>query len=218
MSHEPLTVSATLVRRETYAPAWGVLLKPVERLVSVLPAYRDSKQGRRNANQLRVGLLVAGMAVMLFGAILPWILVGALVMIAALVLPLSEITKSAWRSRLYRLRTRRERDARTPGELAYDGKRLILRQSDDTGFKKLRRVLVDRGQHTVELRRRDHQRCLGVRPASARKAESIWICATAAPDSEQVDEIVQEIGEDDVDIWAHVAPNDWETIYDLLNG
>lgn len=220
---EAFTVTATLSRQETYAPWWGAAFKPIEALVGFLPSYRDSKTGRTNAKQLRVLILAVGLALLVFGGSTAIVVIGGLVMASALVLPVSEVTKSAWRSRLRRLRTRREREVRLPGSIVYDGKRLILREgSPQAGDKKLRRVLVDRDEHRVEHARRGADACLGVRPPSGRKADSIWICTPAADlraaSGGQVDDISDELGDADVDIWAHIAPNDWQKIHDLLNG
>lgn len=209
MSDE-LTIPATLVRREKYAPAWGVLLKPIEALISFFPSHRATKTGRQNAKQIRVLILGIGLAIMIFGGELGLILLGAAIMASALFLPMSEITKRSLLGRLKRARTQQERDAKTQGELVHDGKRFILREDG----KKLRRVLVDRGEHSLELRRRGETPCFGVRPPSGRKAESIWVCS---PGYGSTPEEAQEISGEDVDIWAHVTPNDWDEIWKLLN-
>ncbi|QDG52694.1 hypothetical protein FIV42_18705 [Persicimonas caeni] len=209
MSDE-LTIPATLIRREKYAPAWGVLLKPIEALISFFPSHRATKKGRQNAKQIRVLILGIGLAIMIFGGELGLILLGAAIMASALFLPMSEITKRSLLGRLKRARTQQVRDAKTQGELVHDGKRFILREDG----KKLRRVLVDRGEHSLELRRRGESPCIGVRPPSGRKAESIWVCS---PGHGSTPEEAQEISGEDVDIWAHVTPNDWDEIWKLLN-
>jgi hypothetical protein len=215
LSQDALTIPATLVRREKYAPVWGVLLKPFEAILGFLPSHRATKKGRASAKQMRVLLMAIGLAVMIFGGTLPLILLGAAVMASALFLPLSEVTKGALRGKLRRLRTEHVRDAETPGTIVYDGRRLILCEGD----KKLRRVLVDRGEHGIELRRRHiaNQQdwpCLGVRPPSGRKADSIWICS---PEASLTADNVEEISGEGVDIWARVTPNSWNELHDLLN-
>lgn len=209
MSDE-LTIPATLIRREKYAPAWGALLKPVEALIALFPSHRATKKGRQNAKQIRVLILGIGLAIMIFGGELLLILLGALLMASALFLPMSEITKRSLLGNLRRTRTQQVRDAKSNGEIVHDGKRLILREDG----KKLRRVLIDRGEHALELRRRGETPCLGIRPPSGRKAESIWICS---PEHGSTAEESKEISSEAVDIWAQVAPNDWDEIWKLLN-
>jgi hypothetical protein len=205
-----MTIPATLVRREKYAPAWGVLLKPVETFISFLPSHRATKRGRNTAKQIRVVIMGIGLATMIFGGTLPLILIGAALMASALFVPLSEVTKRSLLGNLRRKRLHAERDAKTSGEIVHDGKRLILREDG----QKLRRVLVDRGEHELKQRRRDDQPCLGVIPPSGRKAESIWICS---PEHDLPDGEIEEISPDAVDIWALIAPNDWDSLLDTLN-
>jgi hypothetical protein len=220
LSDDDLTIPATLIRREKYAPAWGVLLKPLESILAFLPSHRATKKGRTNAKQIRIGVMIVGLAVMIYGGTLPLIFTGAAIMVSALFLPMSEVTKGAWRGKLRRMRTRQERDAESAGTIVYDGKRLILFEGDRReGDKKLRRVLIDRGAHNVDLRRRALQKgqvaaCLGVSPSSGKKAESIWVCT---PEDSVTVQPTEEITGEDVDIWAHVTPNDWKKIHDLLN-
>ena len=210
MSDDQLTIPATLIRREKHAPAWGVLLKPIEGLIRFFPTHRATKKGRQSAKQIRIVVMGIGLAVMIFGGTLALIIIGALVMASALFLPMSELTKTSWLGNLRRMRTEQERDAKTKGAIVYDGKRLILREND----KKLRRVLVDRGEHSVSLCRLGDTPCLGIKPPSARKAESIWICS---PDNGPAPDQAVEITQEDVDIWAFVTPNDWEKASKLLN-
>lgn len=209
MSDE-LTIPATLIRREKYAPAWGVLLKPIEALIGFFPSHRATKKGRQNAKQIRALILAAGLAIMIFGGELLLIIIGALIMASALFLPMSEISKRSLLGKLKRARTQQVRDAKSAGEVVYDGKRLILREDG----QKLRRVLVDRGEHSLDLRRRGETPCLGVRPPSQRKAESIWLCS---PEHGSTPQEAEEISSEAVDIWAYVAPNDWDAIWDTLN-
>ncbi|MFP4596746.1 MAG: hypothetical protein ACLFVJ_00755 [Persicimonas sp.] len=209
-STDPIELDATLVGTETYQPAWGGLVKPIEGLAGFLPSHRDTKKGRSTAKQIRIVIMVLGLAVLISGGTLPLIFIGAAIMASAIILPMSEVNKRALISRIRRLRSRRTRQTQAPGKLVHDGKRLILREDG----KKLRRVLVDRGEHRLELRRLGDTPCLGVIPPSGRKADSIWICS---PQHGSVPEESTEIAASDVDIWVHLPPNEWETIYRALN-
>jgi hypothetical protein len=207
---DPLEIDATLVRPERYTPVWAPLLKPVVAIVDLLPSHRNTKKGRQTAKQVRLVIMGVGLAVLIFGGTLPLILVGGAIMASALVLPLSEVKKSGVQTKLRKLGSQRTRPSRQPVQIIHDGKRLSLQRDSE----RIRRVLVDRGEHRVELRRRGQTPYLGVRPASERKSEAIWI---ASPQHGSVPEEAEEITGDAIDIRAEVAPNDWRVLYDRLS-
>lgn len=223
-----MVIEAQIARQERYTPAIAPLWRALDWLVSWLPTHAASRKGRKNAAQVRVGLLVVAVLMLAFGGQTLWLILGGLVGAAALVVPLSEVKKRTLRARLRRRMTG-VRQVRQPARLVVDERRVVLEEDG----KNLRRVLIDRGTHSVTAGRLAGQCCLRIAPKSERKAETIWVCAPApsgdgqgiAPSAEAFEPQVfdpqvfdpQIFDPERVDLPAHVAPADLQRLRDALD-
>lgn len=205
-----LIVDAELERNEAFQPWWSAMARPLEELLGFVPSVRDTRSGRSAARQTRIALVVIGVLVMALGQRPLWIVVGLTLMLLALVVPLDELKKRGWLGHVRGLRASQTRRVRSAASLVFDGRRIELRE----GTTMVRRVLVNRGTHEVELRRRGALVCLGILAPSRRKREAIWICASNA----RIDaDTLAELDASEVDLPVHVASADWEQIYAALS-
>lgn len=168
----PAAIEVTVHERAEPSAASRLAL----RAVRWVPAHRDTRSGRRNANQLKVGLVLLAV---LFGGVGEngfHMALAATFMLGALFLPVTDSRKREWRTRLQGRGARVRRVRRVEARAAlvrYDGKRVAVL---DEG-KVWRRVLVDRGEHAMAVRAQDGAAWLGLMPPSGRKAESLWLVA-----------------------------------------
>ena len=201
------TIQARVMLRESYRPWWGCLLAPVIGAIKWIPSYKDTKKGRNNALQIRGGILAVGIAGLVFGKELVWILAGAAVMLLAFVAPMSEVKKRTRLGRLGRLRGTSKRDRPTPGRLTYDGRRIAL----EIDGERVRRVLIDRDEHRIDISRFDDAPCLAVGPSGGKKSETIWICARSGDSLPDI-AAAESVARSDMDAPALVAADDWRRI------
>lgn len=171
----PLVLGAELMRSESYRPWWAPLWGPVDWILSFLPSHRDTRKGRSGARQVKILILIAGVAFIAFGEAIAWVVIGLLTMFSALVLPLPEIRKRIWTAKLKTLLGERKRPVHSRGKIVHDGRRIELHEGEGM----LRRVLVDK-VYSLEERVYQGQPCLGLMGHGKRKKDTIWICARGA--------------------------------------
>lgn len=144
-------MDVTVCRRVTVAPWWAPVSRWAEALVAAVPQHRDTRSGRRNAQQLRVVLLATGIAVTVLwdSPVAPLAL---LLCFAALVVPLSESRKRQLLASL-RAGRRRETVRREPGRLVL-GEAHVELWSGEEQLRRLRRKGLQRIDHdgATELR------------------------------------------------------------------
>jgi hypothetical protein len=166
------TIAVTVTREVPHRPWWAGLATRYEKLLGVLPSHRDTKKGRANAKQVKVVLLAAGVGIIaLLGGY--WIVLGCMIAASALILPVSQNARRAWVARSRSARKNLTREAKQPGELRFDGRRVVLHVDGDN----LRRVLTHKGKHTISRRSLKGHEIVGILPPSAKKSESIWVMA-----------------------------------------
>jgi hypothetical protein len=139
-----------VARRVAHAPWWAGLGKRWEAFAGALPYHRDSRSGRRNANQIRLALLSFGILVVVFWQS-PWAPAALLLCLSALVLPISE---SKRRQLVASARAKRKgtRVERVPGVLSIEEKHVTL-MVDGERERRLRRTAlrIDERDDGLEL-------------------------------------------------------------------
>jgi hypothetical protein len=193
------------VRRKAW---WSVLVAPLQTLVGLAPSHKNTKKGRRSAAQIRIVLIAIGILGLAFGGETLYIILGGLIMALGLVIPMSDVRKRTLMGNFKRLRGESPRDVMVDGEVAFDGKRLILRADGE----KLRRILVDRDEHRIRNKQFDGHACLEIRPGSGGKKRRIWICGqdTSTPASGDT------LSRGDVDAPAFVSDADYRRLREAL--
>lgn len=175
-SDDHLVVDVSLTREVAYTPWWDGLARRWEGFVRALPAHRDTKKGEKNARQAKIAIFAAGvgLAALLDGE---WILLGVLLASLSLFIPMSQDRRRTLIARSKSSRRNQKRLETQSGQLVWDGRRVIL----EVDGKRVRRVLTNKGSHIVESRNLKGHLAIGIKPASAKKSESIWIETSAGP-------------------------------------
>ena len=177
--HEPgetrLELDARFLERRVVRRPIAPLTQLVAGLAALLPAVRDTAQGRSVGRALRGALIIVGLSVLLTGrAHVGWILLGLGVMTLAVPLPLGLLQR---RSLVRRIRRAGHalRTLSTHASLVHDGRRLELHEPDAM----VRRVLTDRAFRLDHYRdERDGSLWLRVMPRSSKKKrDAIWLHA-----------------------------------------
>lgn len=133
--NEEQSIEVTIATRVAHEPWWAPLGRAAERVVRVLPTHRETKSGRRNATQVRVGLLLLGLIAIVFwkSTLAP---VGFIPCVLALFVPLSETRRRTVGARLRSARLGNTRVQRQKGRFVATAKHLEVR----AGEKRLRRL------------------------------------------------------------------------------
>lgn len=207
---ETITAPARVLRRERRKSWWAPLMAPVETVVAVAPSHKNTKKGRKSAAQIRIALIAVGVLGLAFGGETLFIVIGGLIMALGLVIPVSDVRKRTLMGNIKRMRGESPRDVKVDGEVEFDGKRLTLHADGD----KLRRILVDRGEHRVRDRQINDRACVEVRPANGGKAKTIWICC----DSATISPTGGELTRSDVDSPAFVDAEHFQQLREALQG
>lgn len=202
-----LVLGAQLMRSESYRPWWAPLWGPVDWILSFLPSHRDTRKGRSGARQVKIVLLIVGVAFIAFGEAIGWVAVGLLTMLSALILPLSELRKRVWTAKVRALLGEKKRPVHTPGKIVHDGRRVELHEGDAM----LRRVLVDK-VYSFEERVYQGQPCLGLMGHGKRKKDTIWICARGVTASEG-----KTLGLNEVDVLSFVDEDSFDKLLKTLS-
>lgn len=177
---EPVVLEVKVPRDEPYTPWSAPLWRALAYLLEFIPSYRDSRQGRKNAAQVRVILIVAGLFLMAFGGgeWAGWIVIGAILAFSAFAVPIKELRKRTLRGKLRDRSRQGQREVLKPGSLRLDERQVELWVGDE----KLRQVRIDRDRHEVIFTTHKMMMCYGVRPRGGRKQETIWVCTSAIVD------------------------------------
>ncbi len=194
----------------------AVLWKAVGEFVAFLPSYRDTREGRKKAKQMRVIFVVLGIGLMAVGGTATewgafWILFGIFLACLAFVAPVEDLKKRTWRGNIKKKQKPRRVSVRQKGRVVYDGRRVEMRQDGE----KVRRVRVDRGKHELEARQNGEAACLGVLPPSGKRADGIWVCATGVSEAIDWDGSIKD---DEMDRPATIEAADWERLWEALQG
>jgi len=204
---EPLVAAGDLIRSVKEDQPRALPARLALRLMRWIPTSRDTQRGRANAAQVKVLLVGLGVLLGAVGKTTTHMIIGALFMVSALLLPVAEWRKRGWRARL-KASTRRTREVSVPVEVLYDAKRLAVLENG----KVWRRVLVDRGSHRTILSGRDGTTWFGVVPASGRKSESLWFRADFAPPRDAPEPDLERVDQPIV-----LTADDLETLVDTLS-
>ena len=192
------------------APLWNAL----GQVVSFLPTFRNTREGRSTRKQIRAILLVIGIGMMAFGgqaesAPALWILLGVAIASSVFVIPVEDLKKRGWRSTIKKKQKPQSRPRWRPGAVVVREGRLEL----ELGDRREKKIGVDRQKHDLVTRRCGDLTCLGVLPPGAKKDANIWVCTDGAPGAVDVDE---RIAEEQMELPAKVSTTDWERLWDAL--
>ena len=208
---DPLVLPARLRKYQRFTPWWSRLLSPLQTFVALLPSHKTTRAGRRAARHFKFAAVAAAGAMLIFGGSIPWIVVGAAILLLVPFLPLPEVRKRAWTNSLKALRQPRKKTRSRPGRILYDGRRVIL----DKGGSTIRRVLTDRGEHRYRLGRLDGTLYLKLEPSSGKNADSIWV-GTDEIDPDEIDEPLESFPESALDRPCLVGGEQWRALLGLL--
>lgn len=205
------------IRDYEEARAWNaVLWKWLGEVVSFVPTYRDTRQGRKTRQQMRAVILVVGLVLMAVGGqadSLPalWILLGVAIASSVFVIPVEEMKKRSWRGKIKKKQRPRKKAKWRTGKVRMAEGRVEVHVDG----KRKRRVRVDRDKHDLVLRRRSDWTCVGVLPPGAKKSDNIWICTDENVVTD--DEIEQSVADSDIEYPAKISGADWEKMWQALN-
>jgi hypothetical protein len=173
-----------------------------------VPSHRDTRSGRRNASQLKAGLVLIAVLFGGFGENGFHMSLAASFMLAALFLPVTDGRKREWRTRLQGRGARVRRVESRAAQVRYDGRRVAV-LSDG---KVWRRVLVDRSEHGMAVRADDGAAWLGLVPPSGRKAESLWLVARDETLRRELPAATEVVDEQRVDAAVVVDAATWREL------
>lgn len=214
--NDVLIIEADVCRRETVPPRGGLVWKALEEVVAFLPAYRNSREGRKKRKNMKIVIGVIGAGLLLAGgtaqtAAVLWLVLGALIVILAFVIPVEELQKRTWRTALKKKQNPQKRSVWGGGQVVHDGRRVELH----TDSERVRKVGVRRDKHKVEMRREGQRTCLGILPMSRNVEDGIWICTG---DEVSVDtESDGRVDADEMNHPARVDGADWERLWNRLH-
>lgn len=206
-------IDAQIRDKKKVAPTGVWFWKLAIQVVEFLPTYRNTREGRRVRQQVRVILLVLGIGMMAVGGQAEnvpalWILLGVAIAASVFALPVEELKKRGWRSRLKKkLRPRRESFWRS-GAVVFDDDRLDLVVDGE----RIRRVNMKRNMVGIVVGRRNGWTCLGVGAPPTGSKKSIWVCTEGDVDGggDQAAEVPA------LNQPARVSANDWERLWESL--
>lgn len=211
---QSLAVDARVRGEETAKPWNASLWRLLGEVVALLPTYRDSREGRNKRNSIKLVILVIGAGLLFAGgtadtAVALWLTLGALIAASALVLPIEELKKRTWRTKIRKKQEPRTTAVWGQGRVVHDGRRVELHLGDDrVGY-----VSVRKGKHKVEVRRCDGETCLGVLPMSRKVKDAVWVCTK----DEVGGEASATVEADEMDHPARVDGADWERLWEMLS-
>lgn len=192
----PLTLHGHTPRTETRPAPWAPLLAPVIGLARLLPSARNTKRGRAGARQFKLVMFSAGVALLFLGPG-PWTVAAALTFaLAAVFLPLGELSRRTLVSRLTHLQSRTRR-LEEPLRLVLTERRLELHTEDRMD----RRVLVDRPFELEVLRLGDDRATIAVWSGKRKKRETIWVCCRGTDEALPVAHQPIEASALDLPVW-----------------
>lgn len=201
---EPLLIAADLDRPQRYTPWWSGLLGPIQAIVGLMPAHKNTRSGRQTGRRIKFVLGGVGSVMIIFGQDPTLMVVGFLILAGAPWLPLPQVKKRAIQNRLQSLREPRTRPNSEPAQLRWEGRRLVLARDGQT----MRRVLTRRGEHIVRAGDLDGTRYLMVAPPSEKKSETIWVATDPSADLPE-GLALEEIDPERVDQPCRVEPEAW---------
>lgn len=163
------------------APSRARLLAgPARVLVALLPAFKSGPSGRRLAIVTKVGIGAGAAALASLGReSLAFALLAAVVALSLLVLPLPDYKKRRLLASAERLAEPRRLPAPSPGALAYDGAKLVIR-SGDRVWRSLR---PRQPQHEVLVGVDADRVALGLVRPGGKRSDPLWFVTprTAVP-------------------------------------
>ena len=210
---DPLVLPAALQHREAYTPWWSGLLGPIQAIVGLMPAHKNTRSGRQSGRRIKFVLGGVGSVMIIFGQDPVLMAAGFLILGGAPWLPLPQVKKRALQNRLQSLRAPRSRPATEPAELRWEGRRLVLARDGET----MRRVLTGRGEHIVRAGDLDGTRYLMVAPPSEKKSETIWVATDPSADLPE-GLALEELDPERVDQPCRVEPEAWTQLAGELMG
>ncbi len=141
--------------------------------VELVPWFRSTQKGRAAERQMRVGLMLGGLALAMFSGSMGLALLGGVVAMVSTVIPVSEGRKVRWRKQVALLSQPRVIRKPISVELRYDGDSIELYHGEALE----QRIEMDHGSNRVYLHTVESRIALEVRPSSGDRSTRIWIVA-----------------------------------------
>ncbi len=227
---ETLRIHAKVRGEEKVKPWNAFFWKGLGEVLAVLPSYRDSREGRKKAKQMRVMIVGGGLLLLALAGTAEtraglWIILGIVIACMAFVVPVEDLKKRTWRNKIKKKQKPRPRTIWSKGEVLYDGRRVELRADSE----KVRRVRVDRGKHELQLKQRVMSNqpgsqqsmpgpspipCMEIAGPGGKKDKTIWVCADAGLDIDA--EFDAEIDDEEMDRPAMAKGADWKRLWEVL--
>ena len=214
-SVEAKKIDAQVLGTREQAPSAVVWWSFVDTLVSFVPTYRNTREGRKKKKQMQVLIVALGIGLLIVGGTADqlgwfWLILGMLVACLAFIAPIERMEKRTIRGELKARQKPREVDAWLPGKVDVSPRRVEVYEGDD----RVHRVRIDRDKHRVVLRKWGERPCMGILPPGEKKKESIWIC-TDAVSGKSVGE-GEAIEAEAMKSPARVDSKDWKELWQAL--
>lgn len=208
---QEIQISAELRKTEAVPPKARSFWAFLESLLGFLPSHRDSRKGRRQAQQVRAVLVVLGILLMALGGAeaAGWIVVGVALAGSAFVIPIPELKKRSWRTALQRRQQSGSKEIWVPARVSYDGRRLEVHQEN----QKVRQLLVDRKSHEITYGafRNGLMVALGPKGSAKKKTVALWVPGGSTEGAVQ-------FGIDDVDQPLRIEQRGLDQLLEAIKG
>ena len=140
-------------------------------LVECVPWYRSSQKGRASERQMRVTIMLCGLALAVLGGSMGLALLGGVIAMVGTIVPVPEGKKLRWRKQVASLSTPRTIRVPYQVQVQYDGDSVkVLRDSTV-----LRRVRLGDAEGKSQLCRVDSSIALELRPRTGGQTSKIWL-------------------------------------------
>lgn len=233
---ETLSIKAKVRGQKQVKPWDAFFWKALGEIISFFPSYRNSREGRKKAKQMRVLIVGGGLLLLVLAGTAEtrgglWIILGLLIACMAFVVPVEDLKKRTWRNKIKKRQKPSPQTVWGKGEVLFDGRRVELRADSE----KVRRVRVDRGKHELKLLQQVASTgakgdppsrrsaagpmpypCIEIAGPGGKAANTIWVCADAGMgDSLEYD---GEITDEEMDRPATAKGSDWTRLWEALKG
>ena len=169
----PLLLKGSITRTETHATHWRHLERPLRAVLKGVPKAGTSKEARKRAKEIRVAIMLAGLAIILWGGSLHTALLGCIVAIVGSALPMAHATHMRWEQRARSMSAGRVTTIEVEVDIRFDGRGVSVMDEQTS----LRRVLTRDGAAQMTMRRVNEYAALNLVPTEGGRSAQLWFVA-----------------------------------------
>ena len=171
----PLIVLGTCWSEEQHERFVRVFVPVLSFLVECVPWFRSSQRGRSSERQMRVTIMLCGLALAVLSGSMLLALLGGVIAMVGTVIPVPEGRKIRWRKQVAALRDPVTIRIPNQVEVCFDGDSIALIQNG----VRIRQVRIAENQGRAHLHRVDARVALEFRPKSGGRNAKIWLVSEA---------------------------------------